>query len=156
MVWVLQVLPNQPVVVDLAIDSEGNALVGVGQWLRSALHAYNTQTLVGKNLGDASEQRRRGFRLRLTCVVGRIGARPIWTTMPALLGHLQSRRLEGFGIWHMVTAHDAAHTGLYVGLVGGGGGRGREEVRLLRANWSCLIIQESESMGFPGGAVGKR
>ena len=37
MVGVLQVLANQSVVVDLAIDGEDNALIGIGEWLSSAL-----------------------------------------------------------------------------------------------------------------------
>jgi len=31
------VLANQSVVVDLAIDGEDNALIGIGEWLSSAL-----------------------------------------------------------------------------------------------------------------------
>lgn len=37
MIRVLQVLPDQPVVVDLAVDGENNALIGIGEWLSSAL-----------------------------------------------------------------------------------------------------------------------
>ena len=33
----LQVLPDQTVVVDLAVDGKDNALVGIGEWLSSAL-----------------------------------------------------------------------------------------------------------------------
>lgn len=55
MVLVLQPFPDQPVVVDLAIDREGNALVLVGKGLRAALDADNAQTLVGKNCKYASE-----------------------------------------------------------------------------------------------------
>jgi hypothetical protein len=56
-VWVLEALPHQPVVVDLAIDSEGNAIIRVGQWLSTALDADNAETFVGKNWRYASDPR---------------------------------------------------------------------------------------------------
>ena len=37
MVRRLEVLSNQTVVVDLAIDGEDDALIGIGEWLSSAL-----------------------------------------------------------------------------------------------------------------------
>jgi hypothetical protein len=36
-VGLLQALPDQTVVVDLAIDGEDNALISIGKWLSSAL-----------------------------------------------------------------------------------------------------------------------
>lgn len=37
MVRVLQVLANQAMVVDLAVDGQNDALIGIGEWLSSAL-----------------------------------------------------------------------------------------------------------------------
>jgi hypothetical protein len=48
MVWVLQCLADDSVVVDFAIDSKGNALILVGKWLRSTVDTYDTQTLMSK------------------------------------------------------------------------------------------------------------
>jgi len=45
----LQTLPHQSVVVNLTIDSEGNALVGIGKWLRSTLYADNAETFMSKH-----------------------------------------------------------------------------------------------------------
>ena len=36
----LQVLANDSVVVDLAVDSKGNALISVGQWLGTRLYVW--------------------------------------------------------------------------------------------------------------------
>jgi hypothetical protein len=44
-----QTFPNQSVVVNLTIDSEGNALVRIGKWLRSTLYADNAETLMSKH-----------------------------------------------------------------------------------------------------------
>lgn len=49
MVLVLKPLSNDSVVVDLAIDREGNALIIVGKRLRSTVNTHNAQTLMGKN-----------------------------------------------------------------------------------------------------------
>lgn len=110
MVWVLQALPHQPVVVDLAIDSEGNAIIRVGKRLSSTLNAHNTQTFMRKDW-YASEHISSELGSPLTCVVGNIRSRPVWTTVPALLGHFQRHRLECLCIRHMVTTHDATHAG---------------------------------------------
>jgi hypothetical protein len=48
-VWVLEALPHQPVVIDLAIDSECNAIIRVGQWLSTAFDTDNAETFVRKN-----------------------------------------------------------------------------------------------------------
>jgi hypothetical protein len=45
--------------------------------------------------------------------------------VPTLLGHFEGRRLESLRIWHMVTAHDAAHAGP---VVGEGEGRTMEQL----------------------------
>ena len=45
----LQSLPNDSVVVDLAIDCKCNAVVLVGNWLRSTVNTDDTQTLVSKD-----------------------------------------------------------------------------------------------------------
>ena len=49
-VWVLEGFANNSVVVDLAIDCQGDGLVGVGKRLGSAINADNTQTFVSKDL----------------------------------------------------------------------------------------------------------
>jgi hypothetical protein len=36
-IWLLQGFPDKTVVVDLAVDGEYNALIGIGEWLSSAL-----------------------------------------------------------------------------------------------------------------------
>lgn len=48
MVGILQPFPYQPVVINLTIDSEGNALVRVGKWLGTTLNTYNAETLMSK------------------------------------------------------------------------------------------------------------
>lgn len=45
----LQSFPDDSVVVNLAIDCKGNALVLVRNWLRSTFNTNDTQTLVSKN-----------------------------------------------------------------------------------------------------------
>ena len=37
MIGGLQVLADQAVVIDLAVDGQDNALIGIGEWLSSAL-----------------------------------------------------------------------------------------------------------------------
>jgi hypothetical protein len=37
MIRMLQVLSNKTVVIDFAVDREGNGLIGIGEWLGSAL-----------------------------------------------------------------------------------------------------------------------
>jgi len=98
----LQRFSNDSVVVDFAIDSKSNAFILVGKWLSSTVNTNNTQTFVGENLEvlvtlpiDGS------IGNPLTCAVGHIASRPIWTTMSTLLHHLQSRRLECLRIWDM-------------------------------------------------------
>jgi hypothetical protein len=49
MVLVLKPFSNEPVVVDLAIDRKGNALILVGKRLRSTVNTHDAQTLMGKN-----------------------------------------------------------------------------------------------------------
>jgi hypothetical protein len=129
-ILVLQPFPDQPVIVDLAIDRERNALVLVGKWLGSALDADNAQTLMGENCSYASEVSPLALASPLTCVVGVVGPRPVWPTMATLLGHLQGRRLECLCVWHMVTAHDTTHDG---------GGRGG-----FRTNWPGMSTGERE------------
>lgn len=48
MVRILQAFPHQPVVINLTIDSEGNALVRVGKWLGTTLYTYNAEALMSK------------------------------------------------------------------------------------------------------------
>lgn len=95
MVRRLQRFSNDSVVVDLAIDRKGYGLILVGKRLSSTVNTNNTQTLMGKNLEvlvmPSNLNSLVGF---LTCAVGHITSRPIWTAMPALLDHLQRRRLE--------------------------------------------------------------
>jgi hypothetical protein len=45
----LQRFSNDSVVVDFAIDSEGNAFILVGKRLSSTVNTDNTQTFVGQN-----------------------------------------------------------------------------------------------------------
>ena len=45
----LEIFSDQPVVVDLSIDCEGNGIVLVGEWLRPTVNTDDAQTLVGKN-----------------------------------------------------------------------------------------------------------
>ena len=101
-VWCLQCFSNDSVVVYFAIDSKGNALILVGKRLSSTVNTNNTQTFVGENLEvlvtfpiDGSPGN------PLTCAVGHVASGPIWTTMSALLHHLQSRRLECLRVWDM-------------------------------------------------------
>jgi hypothetical protein len=107
----LQSLPDNSVVVDLAIDRKGNALVLVGKWLRSAVNTDDTQTLVSKNwllLVSPGKISCWGWH---TGTVGKITSRPIWTTVTTLLDHLQGRRLEGLCAWHMVAPYNSTHFG---------------------------------------------
>jgi hypothetical protein len=109
-VWVLESFSNESVVVDFAIDSKGNAFIAVGEWLGSTVDTNNTQTFVSKDCEvlEVAPQRVKGL-LERTCLVGDITSGPIWATMPALLHHLQSRRLESLCIGHMVTPNDTTH-----------------------------------------------
>lgn len=52
MVRRLQVLPDQSVVVDLAVDGEDNALIGIGEWLSSALYFLVRIRLRGEIYGS--------------------------------------------------------------------------------------------------------
>jgi hypothetical protein len=45
----LQRLSNDSVVVNFAIDSQGNGFILVGKRLRATVDTNNTQTFVGKN-----------------------------------------------------------------------------------------------------------
>ncbi len=45
----LERFSNDSVVVNLAIDSQGNGLIRVGKRLRSAVDTNNTKTFMGKN-----------------------------------------------------------------------------------------------------------
>lgn len=88
-VWCLQCFANDSVVVDLAIDSKSNALILVGKRLSSTVNPNNTKTLMRKNLEAlVTSPIESPPKDSLTCVVGYITSRPIWTTMPALLNHL--------------------------------------------------------------------
>lgn len=48
-VWVRESFTDESVVIDFAIDSEGNALITVGEWLSSRVDTNNRETLVGKH-----------------------------------------------------------------------------------------------------------
>ena len=48
-VRVFQSFADDSVVVNFAIDSKGNAIVTVGEWLSSGIDTNDRQTLVGKN-----------------------------------------------------------------------------------------------------------
>jgi len=50
----LQVLPDETVVVDLAVDGEDNALIGIGKWLSSALCFLVSCCSFGKSEIDGS------------------------------------------------------------------------------------------------------
>lgn len=45
-VWCLQGLANQPMVVDLAVDGKNNGVIGVGQGLSAALDTDDAETFV--------------------------------------------------------------------------------------------------------------
>jgi hypothetical protein len=47
-VGLLQTLPDKTVVVDLAVDGEDNALIGIGEWLSSALWSFVSSRLRGQ------------------------------------------------------------------------------------------------------------
>lgn len=49
MVWGLEGLSNDTMVVDLAIDGKGNSLITVGKWLSTAVNTNDAETFVGKN-----------------------------------------------------------------------------------------------------------
>ena len=49
MVGSLESFSNNPVVVNLPIDSKGNALIVVGKRLGTRFNPYNAQTFVGKD-----------------------------------------------------------------------------------------------------------
>jgi hypothetical protein len=98
----LQGFSNDPVVVDFTIDSKSNALILVGKRLSSTVNTNNTQTLVGKNFEMlVTVPNARSLVDSLTCTFGHITSGPIWPTMPALLHHFQSRRLECLCVWDM-------------------------------------------------------
>lgn len=46
MVRLLQVLPDQTVVVDLAVDGEDDAVISVGEWLSPALYSFVSRGVV--------------------------------------------------------------------------------------------------------------
>jgi hypothetical protein len=48
-VWGLESLSHESVVVYLAVDCKGDAFILVGKWLRSTVNAHNAQALVDKN-----------------------------------------------------------------------------------------------------------
>ena len=48
-VWGLEALSDEPMVVNFAIDRKGNALVAVGERLSSRVDANNRQPFVGKH-----------------------------------------------------------------------------------------------------------
>lgn len=108
-VWGLETLSDESMVINFAIDSKGNALIVVGEWLSSRVDTNNRQTFVGKHY-EGSELPRQNVELRAhTCVVGYIASRPIWTTMPTLLHHLQGCRLKNLCVGHMVASNDSTH-----------------------------------------------
>lgn len=51
MVWDLESFSNDPVVINLAVDGQGNGFILVGEWLRSTFNSHNAQTLVCENYG---------------------------------------------------------------------------------------------------------
>ena len=48
-VWMLQMFTDKSVVVDFAIDSKGNALIAVREWLSSRVNTNDGETFVGKH-----------------------------------------------------------------------------------------------------------
>jgi hypothetical protein len=107
-VWVLESFTDDSVVVNLAIDSKGYALITVGEWLSSGIDTNNGETLVSKNYMSLEI----APPCKLMCVtsaVSNVTPRPIWTTMPALLHHLQSRRLESPCVGYVVATNDSTH-----------------------------------------------
>ena len=48
MIGFLQVLPNQPMVVDFAVNRKHDAVVGIGEWLSSALCFLVSRSRDGK------------------------------------------------------------------------------------------------------------
>jgi len=111
----LQGFPDNSVVVNFPIDCKCNAIVLVGKGLGTTVNTDNTQTLVGKNWGLLAIKQPRDLFLR-TCVVGHIASRPIWSTMAALLHHLEGGRLEGLRIGHMMAPYYATHLGALKGV----------------------------------------
>ena len=118
-VWFLQRFSNDSVVVNLAIDSKGNALILVGKRLRSTVDTNNTQTFMGKNFEVlVIASRVLSNADFLTGAVGHITSRPIWTTMATLLHHFQSPRLKSLCVWHMAIGKRRVSTGLFEMKVG--------------------------------------
>lgn len=39
-IWLLQVLPDKTVVVDFAVDGKDDGIIGIGEWLSSALYPF--------------------------------------------------------------------------------------------------------------------
>lgn len=81
-------------VVDLAIDGQGNAFVLVQDWLGASVNSNNGQTLVYEDRP-----------------VGRVVAAPVGPAVLDLLAHTQGGRTEGLHIRMMVAGEDATHGG---------------------------------------------
>lgn len=90
------------VVVDLAVDSQSNALILVQNRLGASIDADNRQTLVHEN-----------------GLVRRVVAAPIGSAVLDLLAHAQSSRAECLHIWVMVAGEDATHGGQLATVSGG-------------------------------------
>lgn len=90
------------VVVDLAVDSQSNALVLVQDGLCASVNANNGQTLVHKN-----------------SLVGRVVAAPIGATVLHLLAHAQGGWAKGLDIGMMVAGENATHLGRWRIVSGG-------------------------------------
>jgi hypothetical protein len=91
-VSLLEVLSNVTMVVDLTVDSENDAVVGVGQGLCAGLNTDNAETLMAEN-----------------GVVGNNASTPVGATVTNLLCELQSRRLELFHVGMTVTGENSTH-----------------------------------------------
>jgi hypothetical protein len=80
-VLLLEVLSDVTMVVDLTVDGENDAVVGVGQGLSARLDTDNAETLMAED-----------------GVVGNNASTPIRATVTDLLCKLQSRGLELFDV----------------------------------------------------------
>ena len=107
-VWVLKSFTDDSVVINLTIDSKGYALITVGEWLSSGIDANNGETLVSKNYMSLEIVAPSKW-MCVTSAVSNVTPRPIWTTMPTLLHHLQSRRLKSLCVGYMVATNDSTH-----------------------------------------------
>jgi hypothetical protein len=80
-VSLLEVLSNVTMVVDLTVDSENDAVIGVGQRLSAGLNTDNAKALMAQN-----------------GMVGNNASTPVGATVTNLLCKLQSRGLELFHV----------------------------------------------------------